>query len=500
MEYGEKIMNGKYFESLARLGCVTKNCSFRILFVLLFCAGFTRLLPAAGEMGVSARESGLGGAMTALADDADSINHNPAGLVHLIQDQVSTTHGFLNDGLRKGDKSEDWSLSCGIPLSRRFGAAGLSWRDVSEYGLYREQMAALGYGRNIMGRWALGIAARYLNRRTDEGAKENSDLNDIPGMIGVDAGVLGRLGSNWSIGAMANGLNEPDRAITYQNKGVIRSGIAYRQPSCSIAGQFNWARSIQGSGDDLFVTAAAEKWWLSGHFIKADVGLRGAFSFGPEKSKRLSAGVSYRTGILQFDYGFFLPVVQDQFGASQVSHRLTLTFRFGQSAPDKKSIIAKQNLRRLVERTRQEIDFYQNQTEAGLEQARNLGLLLINQQNEPDRLDEVYESYMNQYWAAKDQGVTIKVRLEMLTTLVGFFRPLGIFIRKAEKELDDTERIWSKAQIKWSEERSLYSREAARGVDPLVRLKNLSKLTKQFAPLGIDMDFVRGEMDDLKLP
>src|SRR3989338_185371 len=235
------MMNKKYFDA------------WRLLFVLSFCLTFAGALEAAGETGVGARDSGLGGSLTALADDADSLYYNPAGLIHLIQNQVSTTYGFINNGVKKGGKADDWSVSCGVPVGRRIGAVGVTWRDVSEPGLYREQMAALGFGRPIIGRWALGIGARYLNRKSFAAAGDPAGLGDVSRTVGVDAGVLGRLGAHWSIGVMANGLNEPERAFSYRNKGAIRSGIGLRLPSFSIAGQFNVESSSEGSGKDLFV-------------------------------------------------------------------------------------------------------------------------------------------------------------------------------------------------------------------------------------------------------
>ncbi len=480
---------------------------FISLTVSWICLGSAEWLKAA-ETDVSARSSGLGGALTALADDADALYYNPAGLVHLVQYETSASYGFMNNELRNGGKAEDWAVNCAIPLPPRIGAMGLSWRDFSEHGSHREQMAALGYGKTIIGRWAAGFAGRYFNRRLDDAQMPALGNGDVASSFGVDIGVLGRMGEHWSVGLMANGLNNPERAVHYQNSDAIRYGLGYKGASFSITSQFNVVRSSEGSGKDLNACLGAEKWWLGGDFLKSDFGLRGGFTMGPDNSKKLSSGVSYRTRFLQLDYGFVFPVYKDQFRLGQASHRLTLTCRFGQTAPNKKSVAGRQTLNRLVEKTKQEIEFYQYQTEMGLSQAQSLESSLVlpakalaidvaGQRNEKRIAKKMLREQMTQYWSKKDQGATLPERVITLTALVSAFKPYGISTRRAEKELAATLKKMSAMEKKWAEERSRYVKSASEGADPMVRAQTLFKSVKKYAPYGLSMDLVKEELDSM---
>src|SRR5262245_36949719 len=87
---------------------------------------------AVQEMEIGARDAGLGGAMTALADDTSALQYNPAGLVNLTQGELSSSYGIANTAVLGGNRTGDWAVNSGMPLGRKFGALGVSWRDVSE--------------------------------------------------------------------------------------------------------------------------------------------------------------------------------------------------------------------------------------------------------------------------------------------------------------------------------------------------------------------------------
>ncbi len=466
-----------------------KNIINKQSIFIMFMVGklFPAPLFALTEPGFSARDSALGGAMTAMADDAASMNYNPAGLVHLIQNEASSTYGFLNSGVRGADNASDWALNAGVPINRRFGAVGLTWRDTTERGQHREQMASLGYGKYILGRFAVGLGTRYLNRRPD-----------VSSTLGLDLGVLAQFGESWSVGVSANGVNEPDPSAHFNNKGTVRYGAAFRKPKISLSSQFNVVRSSDGSGRDLFMTLACEKWWLSREYLKSDIALRGAWSLSTDDSSLLSAGMGFRTHFLQFDYAFMLPVLSDAFSSARGSHRLTLTYGFGQSAPNKKSAVGKSNLKRLIAVTRQEIDFYKNLNESGLAQVKYLKASLAEQTKEPRRAKELYRLNMTRYWAQKDQGAPLPERVELLKTVIGAFKPLGITVKGAEKELLASEKSWERGEQKWAADRGEYSKGVAGLEDPMERIKKIIRLEKKYAPSGHSMDFVEGELFELE--
>src|SRR4051812_42252496 len=126
-----------------------------------------RQLHALQESGVGGRDAGLGGAMTALGDDAYSLYYNPAGLPFLNKSNLSASYGFLNSGPKGLSNASDWSVSAAVPFGKRIGAFGLSWRQVYEEGLYREQAAALGAGHQMLERCSVGVVLRYLRHEYD---------------------------------------------------------------------------------------------------------------------------------------------------------------------------------------------------------------------------------------------------------------------------------------------------------------------------------------------
>ncbi|MBZ0112695.1 MAG: outer membrane protein transport protein [Thermoanaerobaculia bacterium] len=82
--------------------------------------------PAFDTVGAGARAAGMGGAFTALADDASAASYNPAGLALLVKPEA----GLVFDGLRRGDdfaafdSASDGSFSSS---SSSFSANGLNF-------------------------------------------------------------------------------------------------------------------------------------------------------------------------------------------------------------------------------------------------------------------------------------------------------------------------------------------------------------------------------------
>ena len=458
----------------------SRNCLFAL--TLLAFVSYAKPLAATPELGFGARDAALGGAMTALADDAESSNYNPAGLAHLIQNQASASYGFLNSGIPGKSNGSDWAVNCGVPLSRRFGALGLTWKDTTERGQHREQMASLDYGRYILGRFAVGMGTRYLNRNT------------LSSTLGIDLGILAQFGTSWTAGFSAQGVNDPEQSAHFNNKGTLRYGAAYRRPAFSVSNQFNVARSSDGYGRDVFMTAAFEKWWLARQFLKSDVALRGSFSIGTDESSQMNGGISFRARSLQFDYAFMLPVRNDRFKSARPSQRLSLSYWFGQSAPSKKSAVGKGTLNRLIALTRQEIDFHEKQAENGIAQAKSLKSVLLQQTNEAKNIKDIYRLAMSQYWSKKDQGAALSERIEILRALIDIFLPRGISTMRAEYELSAAKWDWALQEQKWAEARGEYTKRAVDNEAPMDRIKILMKCARKYAPTGHSMDFVIEEL------
>lgn len=119
-------------------------------------------------MGGGAQAFALAGAFVAARGSAEGIWFNPASSSQTRRFQVSSTHARLYPGLDEGLSLS--ALSAVLPLGRGAFQAGLSSLGFDEW---REQVAVLGYGRQLHPRLGIGGSLRSqgweasgLSRRT----------------------------------------------------------------------------------------------------------------------------------------------------------------------------------------------------------------------------------------------------------------------------------------------------------------------------------------------
>ncbi|MBL0058815.1 MAG: PorV/PorQ family protein [Elusimicrobia bacterium] len=126
------------------------------------------------QIAAGARAAALGGAYTALADDASSLMWNPAGLARVQRGELAATH---TQWLQNADHD---FLAGAIPTrwgTLAVGAVTLSVPDIPKRltdtdaadGTFDSRDAAysLGYGRTVGTHWALGLSAQYIRRTLD---------------------------------------------------------------------------------------------------------------------------------------------------------------------------------------------------------------------------------------------------------------------------------------------------------------------------------------------
>ena len=109
------------------------------------------------KIGPGARESGMGEAFTAIADDAAALYWNPGGLAKITKQQASFTHAELFESIRY-----EWA-SYALPTSVGVFAAGvqyLSYGDITTRNASgaatgsispSDLCATLSYARHILG-------------------------------------------------------------------------------------------------------------------------------------------------------------------------------------------------------------------------------------------------------------------------------------------------------------------------------------------------------------
>lgn len=128
----------------------------------LLIAGCALPVTAAFEVsGGSARASSVGGAFTAVAPDVDAVWYNAAVNARSQGLQVGTTHALLYPGL-EGTLSLN-AMSAAVPLGGGSAQVGLSTLDFPDW---HEQIVALGFGRALLPRLAVGGTIRSSDWRT----------------------------------------------------------------------------------------------------------------------------------------------------------------------------------------------------------------------------------------------------------------------------------------------------------------------------------------------
>lgn len=156
-----------------------------------FCAAAFLLHPGSAGAGTSLqvplgpRAVAMGGAFSAIADDATATFWNPAGLPWIGHQEITAVHADLY-----GSGLKDDFASFTLPLTRS-QAAAVDWYqsgfDDSELG-FGESRIDLAYGRKFGGLFSVGAAVKYLNRHTD---LDGSTIRRGSG-AGLDLGVLVR--------------------------------------------------------------------------------------------------------------------------------------------------------------------------------------------------------------------------------------------------------------------------------------------------------------------
>lgn len=299
------------------------------------------------DVGVGARATGLGGAVTAAADDVYAIHHNPAGLATIDRPELGTTYSRLLTGLSDNSNLQNSFIGYAHPLQGgRKGVVGGAWNYYTLDGLYRETSLYGSYGRALWardnpGRWFGGGSLKVLTRSLGGTSVAGSAISNTGIATGtpdpvlqsasktnfdVDLGLLYRVKPRWQLGAAVQHLLEPNVGFAAEDKlgRNLKLGGAYKSPFTTLSADVRLMKAPDGSTDKVFATAA-EKWLPT--LLHGTFGVRGSLSLGSRDFRQLGAGLSYKINRLQFDYGFALPI--GGFTSTSGSHRVGLTVRFG---------------------------------------------------------------------------------------------------------------------------------------------------------------------------
>jgi len=303
------------------------NIRILILFVIC-CLGFGNSAFAVGQAGydiatlkagVGARPLGMGGAFTAIADNADAPYWNPAGLAYIHDQEINTMQTRLSTDadhyyisyvkpLGKGTLGVSW-IQVGVGAITQTSATVDAWNEVQNLNVfsYFSNAFLFSYGLPLNPNISVGMTAKYLT----------SDMFQIQGGqaygYSLTPAVLIELRNKLRIGLKI------DEIINEQSWGTgtiekvpakARLGVAYTEPRGLLAGS-TFALDLGQTMDSTYSTeiSAGYEW------AKDGLALRAGYS-----DANLSAGVGFRSGVAQIDYAY---VQQASLSRDNV-HRISL--------------------------------------------------------------------------------------------------------------------------------------------------------------------------------
>jgi hypothetical protein len=283
--------------------------SFILINLLLILNSFV-YPQVANQSYIGARPLGLAGSYSAVANDANTVYWNPAGLPYLQRQEVTTMYGKLF-----GLDLVNSYIGYVFPINDN-QAVGADWFH-SGFGDneldYRMEQIHLAYGHRVHNMVSVGLSAKYYN--TDL-SLDNSSMGKASG-LGFDAGVLftplPRLRFAFTLqdigGTSVKYDNNTSEKISEQR---WRFGAAYTPLEGLL---------VAADVDDR-VHVGAEYWPMSMFAV------RGGFQKdiknigGISKSLILSLGSSVRYKFMQFDYAF------ENDPDLPTSHRFSVSFFF----------------------------------------------------------------------------------------------------------------------------------------------------------------------------
>jgi hypothetical protein len=276
------------------------------------------------------RPLGMGGAFTAVADDANAPLYNVAGTAQLEKAEVVAMSAKLFTGLDGFDMGTNY-IGAVYPISKEYGSVSLAWSHFGDTGIRSEDLVNIGYARtlNDLNIWekmdlSVGIALKYIRQEVNFGHSASGGGRESKSGTTMDIGILARFENGIRVGFSSKYMTRPDVGYFGEDKVPAMNviGAAYyreelpivRIPKFTIAADYEMR-----SGDDDLLKIGMESKVIDGTLALRIGGWKEQINFG--------TGYEIKFGeyALIIDYAFGLPLeVQESTG----SHFLSLIFRF----------------------------------------------------------------------------------------------------------------------------------------------------------------------------
>lgn len=279
-----------------------------------------------------ARPLAMGGAFTAVANDANAPLYNVAGIANLPRKEFTFMSSRLFTGVEGVDIGANY-LSFVYPIfSPKYGAFSITWASVSATSVWREDIFNIGYARQVNDIFNLdtnivnmsaGLNFKYLMQEANLDP-EDRDLPSSKGAPTVDAGVLAQFTNGISVGCSSKYITTPDVGFVSEynvyNTNVL--GVSYFSemiPYLKIP-FFTVAADAVFRNSETSLRFGFESYVVEGKLAVRAGAREEAYSFGFGFEHEFQNGT-----IIVFDYALEIPTqVQETLG----SHFVGVSFRF----------------------------------------------------------------------------------------------------------------------------------------------------------------------------
>ncbi len=350
--------------------CFKKLPSFlrvSLCFFSLYTLHFTLVYGAFLDPGCGARPTGMGGAYTALSNDADGIFWNPAGIVRASRMQATFMYAqpFMGLEFYAGESKTNLGMNYGsfiYPLGK-YGTMGFGLTNVYVTDIYKESVYALSYAisgseltnifkkfqpkkkgfggfegfgnkRKGMGQAAgprayYGLNLKLLGHKYFPDEYTVADPVFVEGTsknaISMDLGVLVKR-QRFYFGLILKDINQPDVGIKDEDKVPMETRIGMG---------YNIGRFFPCI--DLSFRDKISSYCLGTECSLKPVSLRGGVNM-----EELTGGFGIAIKLFQLDYSFIWPL---SVKGSNGTHRVSITMKFGPEPEEEEEIPAMRKMK-----------------------------------------------------------------------------------------------------------------------------------------------------------
>ena len=276
------------------------------------------------------RALGMGGAFTAVANDANAPLYNIAGIANCVQKEVTLMGSRLFAGLEGVEISSNY-LGAVYPISEEWGAVSFAWSSLGVPALARYDTFNLGYARKLndlinidtdIVNLSAGLNIKYL--REEINFEDDEDLSSNKGAVTGDIGLLATFENGLRVGFSSKYLLPAD--IGYVEKDNVSNmnvlGIGYFSELLP----FVKIPTFTADLDIIFVDGETKfRLGVESYVLDDKLAIRLG---GREEAFDIGFGYEFtflNDSTLIIDYALELPFeVEESYG----SHFISLSFRF----------------------------------------------------------------------------------------------------------------------------------------------------------------------------